>query len=126
MSTPGRPLQPHRISNSFCKEELELLAVALQRIQEFSDLPGGLAAADYEVITQIMHAALRGGDIRGLIRSNVARSALGKLDTLRRWAQADLTSAFINREAQAMATEKVAKMLARARLQAVQAEATCG
>jgi hypothetical protein len=120
------PAQPHRVSNSFAKDELEVLAVALQRAEDFRSLPGGLDARDYEVLALVVQTALRGGDISGLVRSKQGRSALTKLELLRHWAVAELTPAGNNYAARLMVTERVTKMLARARLrdviQAVPAE----
>lgn len=121
----GTPAQPHRVSNSFCKDELEVLALALQRAEDFAHLPGGLTVDDYEALAQIVQTALRGGDISGLVRSRTARLALLKLEGLRRWTRADLTAPAINSEAQTTVTERVTKMLARARVaDVIQASAT--
>lgn len=119
MSNARKILQPHRVSNSFCKEELEVLAQALQRAEEFANLPGGLVGEDYEVLTQVVQIALRGGDISGIVRSGAGRRAFAKLEGLRRWSRADLTAPAINDEAQTTVTERVTKMLARARQQDV-------
>jgi hypothetical protein len=119
----SRVQQPPRFSNSFSREELEVLAVALERAEQFAHLPGGLVGDDYEALAQVVQTSLRGGDITGLVRSRNVQSALVKLESLRRWSRADLTATFCNPVAQAMVAERVSKMLARARAQdVIQAE----
>jgi hypothetical protein len=121
-----------RYSNSFSREELEIMAVALERAEQFANLPGGLVGADYEALGQVVQSALRGGDITGLVRSRNVQSALIKLEGLRRWSRADLTVPTCNPVAQTMVVERVSKMLARARQQdviqvaAAQEKSACG
>lgn len=127
---PHKNTHPNRISNSFSKEELEVLDVALRRFEEFSNLPGGLVADDYEALSQIVQVALRRGDLVDLIRTRGARSALLKLEGLRRWTQADLAVGPIHGEALVTVMDRVSKMLARARMpdviQVSAKEAPCG
>jgi hypothetical protein len=111
--------QAHRFSNSFSKEELEVLSVALERAEQFANLPGGLVGDDYEALAQVVQTALRGGDITGLVRSRRVQLALVKLEGLRRWTRADLKTPLCNPVAQTTVVERVSKMLARARLQDV-------
>ena len=113
------PKQPRRVSNSFSKEELEVLAAALQRSEDFRQLPGGFVGRDYEALSQVMQTALRGGDITGLVRSCDVRQALTKLEGLKNVMRAEITLPEEACEAQTTVTERVTKMLARARLAGV-------
>ncbi len=105
------PRQPHRVSNSFAKEELEVLAVALRRTD-------GFTGNDCDAIAQVVHTALCGGDIRGLVRSDRVRQALTKLERSR-----ESEIVVEDPEARAVVTERVSKMLARAKLLRLELEA---
>ena len=126
LDTRRTPAQPRRVSNSFSREELEVLEGALQRVEDFRSLPGGLDAGDYDALARMMQTALRGGDISGLVRSKAAKNALTKLELLRGWTSAELSSVVGNGGELGAVTKKVAKMLIQSRLrdviQAVPAE----
>ena len=104
---------PPRVSNSFFRAELEVLALALRRTADVL-APVALSAEDYAAIEQVLHVALRGGDIGVLVRSQQLRGTLRKIAYLRVRAT-DLSKIRDDLPARNMVVERVGKMLERAR-----------